>query len=128
MLTGFKNFILRGNLVDLAVAVIIGASFGAVVTTFTNWLTGLLPDTSSNLFSNVANSFGAFLNAVIAFVILAAVVYFFVVVPYTRAKERYFPSAPPGTPEDIKLLQEIRDLLATQQGGTQTPPTTPPAV
>ena len=44
--------------------------------------------------------------------ILAAVVYFFVVVPYTKAKERYFPSPEPGTPEDIVLLQEIRDLLA----------------
>jgi large conductance mechanosensitive channel len=128
MLSGFKNFILRGNLVDLAVAVIIGASFAAVVSTFTNWLTGLLPDTSSKIFSNEENTFGAFLNAVIAFLILAAVVYFFVVLPYTKAKERYFPSAPPGTPEDIKLLQEIRDLLAAQ-GGT-TPPsatgTTPP--
>ena len=44
--------------------------------------------------------------------ILAAVVYFFVVVPYTKAKERYFPSPEPGTPADIQLLQEIRDLLA----------------
>jgi large conductance mechanosensitive channel len=48
------------------------------------------------------------------------------VVPYTRAKERFFPSPEPGTPEDVKLLQEIRDLLAQQSGGgaaTVTPPT-----
>jgi large conductance mechanosensitive channel len=126
MIGGFKNFILRGNLVDLAVAVIIGAAFGAVVTTFTNWLTSLLPTSLDDVFSNVPNSFGAFLNAVLAFLILAAVVYFFVVVPYTTAKERYFPSAPPGTPEDIKLLQEIRDLLAAQSGGASSSSTAPP--
>ena len=64
---------------------------------------------------------GLWITAVISFVIMAAVVYFFIVTPYTEAKERYFPSPEPGTPEDIKLLQEIRDLLAAQQG-------TPPAV
>ena len=127
MLSGFKNFILRGNLVDLAVAVIIGVAFGAVVTTFTNWLTAQLPNSAQDVFGNEANSFGAFMNAVISFLILAAVVYFFVVVPYTRVKEKYFPSAPPGTPEDIELLKEIRDLLAAQ-GGRAAPatPTTPP--
>ncbi len=109
---GFKNFLFRGNLVDLAVAVIIGTAFGAVVTTFTAWLTGLMPDSVSEVFSNDLNSFGAFLNAVIAFVILAAVVYFLVVTPYIKAKERYFPSPAPGTPEDIELLRQIRDSLA----------------
>ncbi len=64
---------------------------------------------------NKPEPFGAFMNALIAFVIVAAVVYFFVVVPYTTAKEKFFPSPEPGTPEDIKLLQEIRDLLATQR-------------
>ena len=121
-MTGFRNFILRGNLVDLAVAVIIGVAFGLVVATFTNWLTSLLPDSADDIFSNEPNSFGAFLNAVVAFLILAAVVYFFIVKPYTVAKEKYFPSPEPGTPEDVLLLQEIRDLLAAQQGGT-TPPT-----
>ena len=62
----------------------------------------------------------------IAFVVLAAIVYFGIVVPYTKAKERFFPSPEPGTPEDVKLLQEIRDLLVAQQdGGTAT--ITPPA-
>ena len=116
MLTGFKNFVLRGNLVDLAVAVIIGTAFGAVVTAFTAWLTSLLPG-AKDLFKNVSlGDFGFFLNALIAFLILAAVVYFAIVMPYTKVKERYFPSPQPGTPEDIKLLQEIRDLLAAQQG------------
>ena len=51
----------------------------------------------------------------IAFILISAVVYFFIVMPYTKAKERYFPSPVPGTPEDVKLLQEIRDLLAAQR-------------
>ena len=111
---GFKNFLFRGNLVDLAVAVIIGTAFAAVVTTFTNWLTSLLPESADDVFSNVENSFGAFLNAVVAFVLLAAVVYFLVVTPYVKAKEKFFPSPAPGTPEDIVLLKEIRDLLSAQ--------------
>ena len=116
-MSGFKNFILRGNLVDLAVAVIIGAAFGAVVAAFTAWLTGNLPG-GDDLFTDVAlGDFGFFLNALFSFVILAAVVYFAVVLPYTRAKERYFPSPAPGTPEELVLLTEIRDLLKAQQGG-----------
>ncbi len=113
---GFKSFVLRGNLVDLAVAVILATSFGLVVTTFTNWLTSRLPDSASDIFTNEENSFGAFMNAVIAFVILAAVVYFLVVLPYTRAKEKYFPSPAPGTPEDTVLLREIRDALLAGRG------------
>ena len=113
-MTGFKNFLLRGNLVDLAVAVIIGTAFGTVVTTFTNWLTSLMPTSLENVFSNKENSFGAFLNAVIAFLILAAVVYFFVVMPYTKAKEKYFPSEEEGTPADVALLEQIRDILAAK--------------
>lgn len=124
-MSGFKNFLLRGNLIDLAVAVIIGTAFGAVVTTFTNWLTAQMPDTATEYFTNEANTFGAFLNATISFVLLAAIVYFFVVMPYTRAKEKYFPAEPAGTPADVALLEEIRDLLAAQntaQPGTATPP------
>lgn len=118
-MNGFKSFILRGNLVDLAVAVIIGTAFGLVVTSFTNWLTSLLPESASEVFSNEPNSFGAFLNAVIAFLILAAVVYFLVVTPYVKAKERFFPSPAPGTPEDTVLLREIRDALLA--GSRQSP-------
>jgi large conductance mechanosensitive channel len=69
---------------------------------------------------------GHFGNTVIAFLVLAAIVYYAIVVPYTKAKERFFPSPEPGTPEDVKLLQEIRDLLAEGNGGdaaTVTPPT-----
>ena len=114
-MNGFKNFILKGNLVDLAVAVIIATSFGLVVKTFTSWLTAQLPSSWSKVFLDTPNSFGAFLNAVIAFVLLAAVVYFLVVVPYITLKEKVFPSEPDGKPADIALLEEIRDLLAQRQ-------------
>ena len=115
-MSGFKNFILRGNLVEIATAFIVAAAFAKVVTTFTNWLTGLMPSSVDNIFSNKANSFGAFLNAVVAFLIIAAVVYFLVVVPYTKAKDRFFPSEPTGTPADVALLTEIRDLLQSRGG------------
>ena len=116
-MTGFKNFLLRGNLVEIAVAFIIGVSFGTVVTTFTEWLTGLMPDSANEVFGTDKQSFGAFLNAVIAFVILAAVVYFGVVMPYTKLKERFFPAEEEGKPADVALLEEIRDLLATRNAG-----------
>ena len=113
-MTGFRNFVLRGNLVDIAVAFIVSLSFAAVVKTFTEWLTGLMPESVNNMFGTDPQSFGAFLNAVVAFVIVAAVVYFFIVVPYIKAKERFFPSEEEGKPADIALLEEIRDLLQAQ--------------
>ena len=112
-MTGFKNFILRGNLIELAVAFIMAAAFASVVTAFVAWLTSLMPDAADKVFSD-GTYFGAFLNAVVAFLLLAAVVYFFIVTPYTKAKERFFPTQPEGTPADIALLTEIRDLLAAQ--------------
>ena len=110
-MTGFKNFVLRGNLVEIATGLIMALAFASVVTTFTEWLTGLMPDSADSVFSTAPQSFGAFLNAVVAFLIMAAVVYFFVVMPYTKAKEKFFPSEEEGTPEDIVLLTDIRDAL-----------------
>ena len=115
-MTGFKNFVLRGNLVEIAVGLIIALAFAQVVTAFTDWLTSLLPDAADEVFSTTTY-FGRFMNAVIAFLLLAAVVYFFVVVPYTKAKERFFPAEEEGAPADVALLQEIRDLLATRNPG-----------
>lgn len=114
-MSGFKAFVLRGNLIDLAVAVIIGTAFGKVVATFVAWLTAQMPESASKFFSDVPNSFGAFLNAVVAFLILAAVVYFAIVTPYTAAKAKFFPSEAEGKPADIALLEEIRDLLAANK-------------
>ncbi|MCW2835597.1 MAG: MscL family protein [Nocardioides sp.] len=110
-MTGFKNFLLRGNLVELAVAVIMAAAFGAMVTALTAWLTSLIPG-AGNLFAEAElGELGFFLNALIAFVVLATIVYFLVVVPYTKAKDRFFPTEAAGTPADVALLEEIRDLL-----------------
>jgi large conductance mechanosensitive channel len=111
-MSGFKNFLLRGNLIELAVAFVMGAAFATVVTAFTAWVTSLLPG-ATEVFAD-DEPLGAFLNALIAFVLLASVVYFFIVVPYTKAKERYFPSEEPGEPADVALLTEIRDLLAAR--------------
>jgi large conductance mechanosensitive channel len=124
-MTGFKNFILRGNLVELAVAFIMATAFAAVVTTFTAIILDLIGKVGgTDDFSNYTPGgvhVGAFITATITFLVIAAVVYFLIVKPYTVAKERWFPSPEPGTPDDIKLLQEIRDLLAAQGGGTSTP-------
>lgn len=128
---GFKNFILRGNLVELAVAFIMATAFAAVVTAFTAMILDLIGKAggTSNFSKYTPGGVhvGAFITAVITFLIIAAVVYYLVVMPYTVAKERWFPSPEPGTPEDVKLLQEIRDLLAGEAGTTGTP-TTPPTV
>ena len=114
-MSGFKAFILKGNLVEIATGLIMALAFAAVVTTFTAWLTGLLPDTS-DLFSTEEQSFGAFLNALIAFLIMGTVVYFFIVLPYTKARERFFPTEKAGAAPDVALLEEIRDLLRERGG------------
>jgi large conductance mechanosensitive channel len=97
MLKGFRDFIMRGNVVDLAVAVVIGAAFGALVTSFvSNILTPLIaaivqkPDFSAlTLNLNGANiTYGTFLNALISFLLVAAAVYFFIVVPMNSWKAR----------------------------------------
>jgi large conductance mechanosensitive channel len=112
-MSGFKNFLLRGNLVEVAVAFIMAAAFSTVVTTFVAWLTDQLPKSLDDAFTNDPNTFGAFMNAVISFVIMGAIVYFLIVVPYTKAKERFFP-AEAGGPTEIDLLTEIRDSLASR--------------
>jgi len=112
-MTGFKNFLLRGNLIELAVAFIMGAAFATLVMAFTELITSLLPGADEAF--NSDEPVGAFMNALIAFILIALVVYFFIVVPYTKAKERYFPTEEPGEPADVALLTEIRDLLAQRQ-------------
>jgi large conductance mechanosensitive channel len=111
-MSGFKNFLLRGSLIELAVAFIIGAAFAALVTAFTELITSLMP--SAETVFSPDDPVGRFLNALIAFLLLAVVVYFFVVLPYTKAKERFYPSEEPGEPADVALLTEIRDILAAR--------------
>jgi large conductance mechanosensitive channel len=125
---GFKDFLLRGNVVDLAVAVVIGTAFGAVVAAFaTDFIGGVIgaiggsPDFGRAGFE--ANDskiiIGSTINALINFVIVAAAVYFFVVLPVNRLMERRKRGEEPevaAPSEDIVLLQEIRDLLHDQRG------------
>ena len=116
-MTGFKNFILRGNLVELAVAFIMALAFAAVVTATVTVIMDLIgkiggtPDFSGYAPGGI--HIGAWLTSLISFLILAAVVYFLIVKPYTAAKQRSFPDEAPGEPADIALLTEIRDLLAS---------------
>jgi large conductance mechanosensitive channel len=107
MLKGFREFILRGNVIDLAVAVVIGAAFGAVITAFvTNILTPLIaalvgkPDFSAFV-ANLNGSeikYGLFLNALISFLLIAGAVYFVMVAPMNAWKERQARGQAPADP------------------------------
>ena len=124
MLKGFKDFIMRGNLVELAVAFIVGGAFATVVTTFTAVLMSLITKVSGkgvnfNDYEPGKVPVGVFLTAVVSFLIIAAVVYFFVVTPYNKLQERMSRGEEPAPPApDIALLTEIRDLLAGRAGTT----------
>ena len=130
MLSDFKAFLMRGNVVDLAVAVVIGAAFGAVITAFVaDIITPIIaaiggkPDFSQLSFTINKSKFlyGAFINALLSFVIIAAAIYFVVVLPLNKMAERRARrlaagevAEPEAKAEDVILLEQIRDLL---QGG-----------
>ena len=115
---GFKAFLLRGNVVELGVAVVIAVAFGLVITAFVKDLVTPLvaalfgkPDFGALTFT-VNNSkflYGDFINAILSFLIVAAVIYFFVVVPYTAAlaRARKEPPADPTTKKCPECLSEI---------------------
>jgi large conductance mechanosensitive channel len=126
---GFKDFLMRGNVVDLAVAVVIGSAFTAIVTAFTNGLIKPLISTIGGtdaakglgyqIFDNNEATFldfGNVINALINFVLVAAVVYFVIVLPVKHVQERRKRGQEPGPaePTDVELLIEIRDLLRAQ--------------
>lgn len=135
MLKGFKEFILRGNVIDLAVAVVIGAAFTAIVT---GLVTGIFNPIISLLFNAgdlskagitlraasgddpaVVLSWGTVIAAVIQFLLVAIVVYFALIVPMNyvkalQAKRAGVQEDEPAGPTDTELLIEIRDLLAAQ--------------
>ena len=123
MIQGFKDFLLRGNIVDLAVAVVIGTAFTALVAAFTssfiNPLIGLVGgggvDGGTFTVNGQTFDYGGFINAIITFVLTAAVVYFAVVVPMKKLNELRSRGQEPGVAEDIALLREIRDALTTQR-------------
>ena len=131
MLKEFKEFAMKGNLVDIAVAFVMGAAFGKVVTAFTGGLIapliGMLTgkDLSQNKWilkdevkdaagkitqSEVALQWGAFLTAVIDFIIVAFVM-FLIIKGINSLKKKEPEAPPPPTPEDVILLREIRDAL-----------------
>ena len=131
MFQGFKDFIMRGNVVDLAVGIVIGAAFTAVVTSFTTAFVKPLIQVASGGSGVNAGSFKvrgvlfdvpSFLNSIITFLITAAVLYFLVVYPLNALAERRKrgEEPPPSAPsEEVQLLTEIRDALLS--GGRPTP-------
>ncbi|MEI6864060.1 MAG: large conductance mechanosensitive channel protein MscL [Candidatus Adlerbacteria bacterium] len=121
MIKGFRDFILRGNVVDLAVGVMVGSAFSAVVNSLvkdlmTPFIAAVVhePDFSKMIFTIRGSEFlyGDFINALISFLIIATTIYFFVVLPVNKLVARF-----QGTPEvqkknaEVVLLEEIRDLL-----------------
>ncbi|CAG7601843.1 large conductance mechanosensitive channel protein MscL [Rhodococcus opacus] len=136
MLKGFKDFLLRGNVLDLAVAVVVGAAFTAIVTAFTNnvinpliavaggandlgWGYQILADNPAT-FINI----GAVITAVINFVIIAAVVYFILIVPANAAKKRFITEPADKKASEADLLIQIRDILESSletNGATASP-------
>lgn len=144
MLKGFRDFILRGNVIDLAVGVVIGAAFTGLVTAFSDAIINPL----LNIFGDAevgegwkipvipgrpetALDLGMLVSAAINFLLIAAVVYFLIVAPMNKLNEMQ--KRKQGIPEDVaaptetELLTEIRDLLAGQspeQAGSTTPPAT----
>jgi large conductance mechanosensitive channel len=123
---GFKDFLLRGNVVDLAVAVVVGTAFTLVVNSFAeSFLTPLIAlVTGGGKFGGTVTidgqdfTYGAFISQLITFVLTAAVVYFVVVLPMKRLMDRRRRGDEPGPsqPTQVELLVEIRDLLRAQQG------------
>ena len=127
MLSGFRDFVMRGNVIDLAVGVVVGASFGAVVTAFPNaFLTPLIKLATggrgevAGRFSvdGVVFDWGSFVTALISFLLTALVVYVFVVRPMNLILSRFQkPAAPTGPSNEEKLLTEIRDELRRRPTG-----------
>lgn len=129
MLRGFRDFILRGNVVDLAVGVVIGAAFGGVVKAFTDgFITPLIQAVTGGgakiggafMVHGAKFDYGAFISSVINFLIIAAVIYFLVVLPVNAITTRFKHAEKPATAEpsnEEKLLAEIRDELRAQRGG-----------
>lgn len=126
MVKGFKEFLMRGNVIDLAVAVIIGAAFGAVVKAFADdFVGGLIGviggtpnfDTAGIEIGDGKIIIGTTITALINFVIVAAVIYFVIVLPMKTLAERGKKAEvdSPAPTDETVLLTEIRDLLKAQQ-------------
>ena len=128
MIKGFKDFVMRGNVIDLAVAVVIGVALTAVVTAIVENVVnpliaamGGVPDLSETWVVTLNNAefhFGTVVGAILNFLVIAAAVYFVIVMPMNKLAERRKKGVEPepaAPAEDILLLQEIRDLLAARR-------------
>ncbi len=119
---GFKEFLMQGNLIELAVAFIVGTAFAAVVTAFTGLILSIIgaligsPEFGTILVGPEGHQvdIAPFFNSIVSFVLLAAVVYFAIVKPYERFKERKKVEEPEAVATSEELLAEIRDLLKTR--------------
>jgi large conductance mechanosensitive channel len=129
LVQGFKEFVMRGNVIDLAVAVVVGTAFAAVVKSVVDnlvnpFVAALGGDNQIGLGFQITDNpatfvnLGAVISAAITFLITMLVVYFVFVVPMNKARavSRKEPEAE-DVPDDVLLLREIRDLLANQRGG-----------
>jgi large conductance mechanosensitive channel len=105
---GFRKFILRGNVVDLAVGIVIGAAFSSVVTALVkDIITPLVPTNGKNSLSDIKIPLpygtgilvGDFLNTILSFLILAAIIYFFVILPITKLQDRFMTHSEPEAPD-----------------------------
>jgi len=119
MLRGFKEFVLRGNVLDLAVAVVVGGAFGAIVNAMVkDLITPLIgaivgkPDFSALVVTINGSQFliGDFLNAIISFLLIAAAVYFFIVVPVNALKARAARGEAPADPTTKKCSECLSDV------------------
>jgi len=127
MLQGFKEFVMRGNVIDLAVAVVVGAAFAAVVKGFSDYIINPIlaafggGDAAGLGFQLTDNpstfvDLGAVITAIITFLITMAVVYFVFVLPMNKIRERTAqPTPEEAAATEVELLTEIRDLLAQQK-------------
>ncbi|MDD2859409.1 MAG: large conductance mechanosensitive channel protein MscL [Candidatus Nanopelagicales bacterium] len=123
MVQGFKTFVLRGNVIDLAVAFVVGAAFAGLVAAFTkaliNPIVGIFLGGGLNAgtitIRDQVIDFSLLINAIITFLITLTVLYFVFVVPMNAYRKRTNQQTLDVTPPDVKLLTEIRDLLKAQQ-------------
>jgi len=140
VLKGFKEFLARGNIVDLAVAVVIGTAFTALVTKFTDSIIQPLIDRigadeeSSYSFLQIGIGGGQtidlniLLSAFINFALVAAVVYFLVVVPYNKIRTKAADEEESAEDKQIRLLTEIRDVLGGKDSAAVSEPVTDPRI
>lgn len=139
MIKGFKDFILRGNVIDLAVAVVVGAAFGAIITSLVDNIINPLiaaifgqPDITgvgSFTINGASFSIGAVLQAILNFLFVAIAVYFVLVMPMNRLTHlrKSGEEEPPEAPsEEVLLLTQIRDLLGGADTTVVGPPTGEP--